>query len=264
MWGWTREAAWAALGLAALGLSLALPAGPGALTSAKALTNCTGGDPALDSEEAAFLGLLNSYRAQNGLSALTTSANLMRSASWMAQDMGVRAYFAHTDSLGRPTSQRARDCGYPADAGENIAGGTNWQTAQDAFTAWRTSPGHNENMLNAPYRKIGIARAYVPGSQYSWYWVTDFGFFDDGTTADLPYLGPEYGVRASELTPGRWNVARVLPAGLRVSDLDGWTAWDQMPNGNWQEWAPSDYIPGGSNLGLMPVGMSMDRGRTPR
>lgn len=233
-------------------------------TPARAAGECSVDNAALDGEEAAFLSLINQYRSAHGLGALSTSANLMRSATWLAADMGARGYFSHTDRLGRNTSTRARDCGYPGPAGENIAAGSNWETGQDAFNAWRDSPSHNENMLNAPYTKIGIARVYVPGSQYLWYWVTDFGFNDDGTTADLPYTGPEYGIRSADLAPGRWNMATVLPAGLRVSDLQGWTAWDPLPNGNYQQWGASDYIPGGTRVGLMPAGMSMDRGRSPR
>lgn len=246
----------AALGATGLGLH--------GTTPVRAAGDCAVSDAALDNVEAEFLALLNNYRASNGLGTLATSSHLMQSATWMATDMGQRGYFGHTDRLGRDASGRARDCGYPGPAGENLAAGSNWESAQEAFTAWRNSPGHNENMLNAPYTRVGIARVYAAGSQYLWYWVTDFGWSDDGTTADLPYTGPAYGIRSSELNPGRWNMATVLPAGLRVSDLDGWTAWDPLANGNWQQWGTSDYIPGGTVVGLMPVGMSMDHGRTAR
>jgi hypothetical protein len=37
-------------------------------------------------------------------------------------------------------------------------------------------------MLNASYRQIGIARYFQSGSTYSWYWVTDFGLVNDGTS----------------------------------------------------------------------------------
>ncbi|MGE5594780.1 MAG: CAP domain-containing protein [Hyphomicrobiales bacterium] len=152
--------------------------------TAHALTNCTVSDSsvALDAEESRFLTLINNYRAQNGLAALSVSTNLNRSSAWLAQDLGAKAYFSHTDSLGRSPSTRAQNCGYPSGAGENIAAGTVKDTAQEAFDMWKASSGHNANMLNASYRQIGIARAYVAGSPYGWYWVTDFGLVNDGTS----------------------------------------------------------------------------------
>jgi uncharacterized protein YkwD len=148
---------------------------------ARALVNCDVGDFSNDAEELTFLTLINNYRAENGLGALTISTNLNRASHWMSNDLGVNAYFSHTDSLGRSPYQRALDCGYPQGAGENLAAGTAWDTAQEAFTAWQNSPGHNANMLGTYYRQIGIARVQVPGSPYNWYWTTNFGATDDGT-----------------------------------------------------------------------------------
>jgi hypothetical protein len=138
-------------------------------------------DNSIDGEEQAFLGLINAYRAQSGLGALTMSTNLNRASTWMAADMGQKNYFSHTDSLGRSPSTRAIDCGYPQGAGENIAAGTNWSTASAVFAAWKASSGHNANMLNGSYRQIGISRVFTSGSTYGWYWVTDFGTTNDGT-----------------------------------------------------------------------------------
>ena len=47
---------------------------------AEALTNCSVADQTFDSEEQQFLTLINQYRAQNGLGALTASTNLNRAA----------------------------------------------------------------------------------------------------------------------------------------------------------------------------------------
>jgi uncharacterized protein YkwD len=148
---------------------------------AAAITNCSVSHDGNDSEELAFLGLINSYRQQNGLGSLTISTNLNRGAAWMAQDLADNNYFAHTDSLGRSPYARAIDCGYPSGAGENLAAGGAWSTAQAAFTAWQNSPGHNANMLGQYYQQIGIARYYGAGSQYGWYWATTFGATNDGT-----------------------------------------------------------------------------------
>ncbi len=153
----------------------------GANNSAGALTNCTVTHDSNDSEELAFLGLINNYRAQNGRSQLTISTNLNRGSAWMTEDLAENNYFSHTDSLGRSPYSRAIDCGYPSGAGENLAAGGAWASAQAAFTAWQNSPGHNSNMLGQYYQQIGIARFYLPGSQYGWYWATTFGAANDGT-----------------------------------------------------------------------------------
>ncbi|MDZ7729152.1 MAG: hypothetical protein U5Q44_13680 [Dehalococcoidia bacterium] len=49
-----------------------------------ALTNCSVSSYSLDSEEQAFLGLINDYRADNGLGSLSVSTNLNRAAHWMS------------------------------------------------------------------------------------------------------------------------------------------------------------------------------------
>ena len=153
----------------------------GAGKGASALTNCTVSHDANDSEELAFLTLINNYRQQNGLNALTISTNLNRGSAWMAEDLADNNYFAHTDSLGRSPYQRGIDCGYPSGAGENLAAGGAWSTAAAAFQAWQNSPGHNANMLGQYYQQIGIARYYGASSQYGWYWATTFGTLNDGT-----------------------------------------------------------------------------------
>ncbi len=189
----------------ALVLALVAVAGAFGLTGethhASALTNCSVADNSVDGEETAFLGLINNYRAQNGLGALSLSTNLNRSSTWLAVDMANKSYFSHTDSLGRSPSTRAMDCGYPSGAGENIAAGTVWDTAQEAFTAWRNSAGHNANMLNGSYTQIGIARYYGSGSTYGWYWVTDFGLVNDGTSGGGTTTPPPTDTKASITSP---------------------------------------------------------------
>lgn len=251
-----------AMVLAALASPLLLWASFGAST-ARGAGDCSTVDPSLDPEEVGFYLLINQYRIDNGLKPLTISTNLTKAAAWSAQDMGTNRYFSHTDASGRSPSQRAAACGYPYGAGENIAAGLEWSTARAAFEAWRNSPGHNENMLNPPYVQIGIGRYYDPSSPYGWYWVTTFGFTYDGTDGSDIRIA-ESGVRSAGLVRTQWNMTTVLPGGLRVSELEGWTAWDPLPNGNYQQWGTRDYVPGGSQIGLLPKGMSMDHGRNPR
>jgi len=168
----------------ALAATAALMVGlAGTARPAAALSNCSVSDTTFDSEEQQFLQLINQYRAQNGLSTLSVSTNLNRSATWMARDLAVNNYFSHTDSLGRSPGTRIVDCGGQPQGGENLAAGTIKDTAAEAFEMWRKSPGHNTNMLYASYKQIGIARLYDAGSTYSWYWVTEFSTTSDGTSA---------------------------------------------------------------------------------
>jgi uncharacterized protein YkwD len=155
----------------------------GGVHHVEALSNCTVSDMSFDSEEQAFLSLINNYRAQNGVPALTVSTNLNRSASWLAQDMATKAYFSHTDSAGRSVGTRVANCDGKGANGENIAAGTVKDTAAEAFEMWRNSAGHNANMLNASYKQIGIARYYAASSPYTWYWVTDFSTSTDGSSS---------------------------------------------------------------------------------
>ncbi|MCA9831367.1 MAG: CAP domain-containing protein [Dehalococcoidia bacterium] len=248
------------------GLLLLFAAGVAAVVdqpAAVAAGNCSSTDPSLDAEEIAFYLLINQYRANNGLKPLTISTHLTRSAAWMAQDMAMRGYFSHTDSFGLAPTQRVMQCGYTDQAGENIAAGTSWSSALSVFEGWRHSPGHNANMLSPIYVNIGIGRYFDANAPYGWYWVTDFGISFDGTDGSDIRIA-ESGVRNTDVRAGQFNTVTVLPGGVRVQDLPGWTVWDPLPNGNWQQWGPRDYIPGGTVVGLMPTGMSMDKGRNPR
>ena len=110
------------------------------LRSAEALTNCSVADLSIDSEEQAFLGLINNYRASVGAGPLSMSSNLNRASSWMAVDLTTRAdsQLSHTDASGRSWDTRLRDCDVPASSmAENIAAG--YTTAQQVFDGWRAS-----------------------------------------------------------------------------------------------------------------------------
>jgi uncharacterized protein YkwD len=164
----------------------------GGATPAEALTNCNVTNATFDEAEQAFVDIINQYRTSNGLQPLTVSVNLNRSASWMAQDLATKNYFSHRDSMGRDSQTRIAECGATMNSGENLAAGTIIDSAVSAFGLWRSSSGHNRNMLFAPYTQIGIARAYNPTSRYKWYWVTTFSVPDDGTrmSSSVELVGP--------------------------------------------------------------------------
>jgi len=67
-----------------------------------------------DNEAQTFLGLINNYRAQNTIGALSIDASLQDSANWMSNDMltgcvAGKYTCSHTDSTGRAFDQRLRD-----------------------------------------------------------------------------------------------------------------------------------------------------------
>jgi len=147
--------------------------------------------PTLNSQQLAFLSLINNFRAQNGAGALQVSVDLENSSQWMSNDMATKNYFSHTDSLGRDPFTRMAAFGYPLSGaeGENIAAGygdaqstfNQWETACDPDSTGTCTYAHRQNMLNPAYVVIGIGYAYNPSSTYRYYWTTDFGSFLDQT-----------------------------------------------------------------------------------
>src|SRR5579872_3012918 len=149
----------------------------------------------LDTQQAAFLTLINNYRAQNGVGPLQVSLALQNSSQWMSSDMAANNYFSHTDSLGRTPDVRIQAFGYPYYPwGENIAAG--YSDAQSTFTLWvnacdpdstgACTYAHRLNMLNGNFKVMGIGRAYNAASTYHWYWTTDFGGVVDQLLGSAP------------------------------------------------------------------------------
>ncbi len=175
-----------------LGVAVAAPA---------PVVPATGGAPTTVSQDCAntvelqFLSLINTYRAQHGLTKLVLGQHLDAAAQHHALDLATRNYFSHY-TLGTNASPKDRLIahGYPAGStywGENIyagygtVNGVDQASAQAAFTWWKNSPGHNANMLNPNFRAIGIDRQYNANSTYKYYWVTDFGGLVDNLSATL-------------------------------------------------------------------------------
>src|SRR5947207_12742634 len=141
----------------------------------------------LDGGESDLLAQVNSFRASRGLSTLVISDSLTLAAKWMATDMSVNNYFAHTSLDGRSPTQRMADAGYPAFttwSGEDLAAG--YTGAAQVLQGWIDSPAHFAVLTDPEYHAIGIGRSYASGSQYGWYWAADFGGIADRPSAALP------------------------------------------------------------------------------
>jgi uncharacterized protein YkwD len=155
----------------ALGGAAAAPRPSGGVTAPLAVTAA---QYSPDSEECAFLTLINNFRASKGRPALTLIATLGAAAEHHSIDMATNNYFSHTLSDGTTWSQNITDHGYThATRAENIAAGN--AGAQATFNQWKKSKTHKKNMLSAKFAAIGIGRAFNASSQYDWYWTTTFG-----------------------------------------------------------------------------------------
>jgi len=81
--------------------------------------------------------------------------------------MAAHDFFDHNapeSSVSSPWG-RAAACGTSA-SGENIAAGQS--TAAGVMQSWINSPGHNANMLNSGFTRVGIG--YYAGGSWGSYW----------------------------------------------------------------------------------------------
>src|SRR5215218_9867758 len=135
--------------LVSLGLAQSVGAAPDAANRALTARFSTVEEYCADSEEVAFLGLINDYRAQNGLPALALSQTLGAASDHHSIDMATNNYFTHNLFDGTSYTTNMKNHGYTTSGGwvgENIA--ANYTTAAAAFAAWKASSGHNANMLS--------------------------------------------------------------------------------------------------------------------
>jgi uncharacterized protein YkwD len=128
------------------------------------------------SAQSDLIALVNAYRANHGLQAVSANGALAAAAAWMAGDMAARNYIGHVSSDGRSPTQRMSAFGYPATSmytGEDLGAG--YGTASAVLAGWQASAAHNAVLLNPNYNAIGVGLVYEPSSTYKWYWAADFG-----------------------------------------------------------------------------------------
>jgi uncharacterized protein YkwD len=217
-----------------LGASLATPA------PARAAT--------LDSFESDLVGQVNAFRASKGLATLTVSDTLTAAAKWMAGDMSIENYFAHTSLDGRTPTERMADAGYPAFqtwTGEDLAAG--YTNAAAVLQGWINSPAHYAVLTNPVYRAIGVGRGYSASSTYQWYWDADFGgVVDAGAPATVarPYDSGYHDAWAGQspdptLAPGQ---VTSLVVALKNTGFKGWYVGAAGQEANLGTNAPPDTL----------------------
>ena len=139
-------------------------------------------------DEVAFVQMLNDYRVGNGLQALLVSDMISEACYRHNSDMGKYRFFDHYTTggsdwfaIGASPWDRMAASGYNFNTykGENIAAG--YGSAAAVFQGWKSSAGHNANMLDPNFKVLGVSLVYVSGSPYGSYWTTDFGGYVDST-----------------------------------------------------------------------------------
>lgn len=114
--------------------------------------------------------LINAYRQENGLAHLQVDQRLMAEAGSHAADMARQDKTGHNVSGRGSFAKRMKQIGFVnVKAGENVGAG--YHTVAQAFSGWRGSPAHNDNMLLDEARLMGIAAVFAPHSKYKVFWV---------------------------------------------------------------------------------------------
>ncbi|GMF60545.1 unnamed protein product [Phytophthora fragariaefolia] len=127
------------------------------------------------SDMADMLGQINSFRAQNGLGALSIDYRLVKAALLHSQDQANHCQMTHMGTTIPKFGDRLQAQGYTYSvAAENVAAGQT--TVGDVMASWWNSPGHRANILNVDVVNVGFAKATNGAcNNYATYWTQDFG-----------------------------------------------------------------------------------------
>jgi uncharacterized protein YkwD len=108
--------------------------------------------------------MISRYRAAHGLGPVRVDAQLGRAAEHQARAVAMVGELTHGDFAGR-----MKEYGIRGSAAENLAAGKD--TLQGTMDQWKSSPGHNANLLLAGASRIGLVEAETPGTGYNHYWA---------------------------------------------------------------------------------------------
>jgi uncharacterized protein YkwD len=112
--------------------------------------------------------MISLYRGNNGLGPVAVDPGLEAAAQKQVMAMARADKLSH--EVRGNLAGRLDSAGFTKNAAvENVSAG--YHTLAEAFSGWRQSRPHNENMLNPRMRRMGIATAYAPGSKYKVYWA---------------------------------------------------------------------------------------------
>jgi uncharacterized protein YkwD len=127
----------------------------------------------LTGQENEVIRLTNVERDQAGCGAVRLNTRLRTAMRLHVQELGRRGdlYISHVSADGRSFVDRARQQGYTAAGGENVARGQ--RDAADVMTSWMNSEGHRANILNCDFEAIGVGA--VKGVDGTIVWGQIFG-----------------------------------------------------------------------------------------
>ncbi|WP_068784254.1 CAP domain-containing protein [Paenibacillus phocaensis] len=122
--------------------------------------------------ERQVLDLANTFRAAQGVNAVSWSDKAAKSAQLHSEDMVKRNYFDHRSPEGSSAGDRMKAQGTGALSiwGENIAVG--YTDAIDAHYGWVNSMGHRTNMLKSSFKYLGVGVA--DGGDSGLYYTQNF------------------------------------------------------------------------------------------
>jgi len=121
--------------------------------------------------EQRVLDLVNQFRKQNGLGALSYNALLDSAAEKHAVQMARTGVMAH-DGIGNgDPGSRIRAEGFGKAWGENVA--TGQMSPEQVVAEWIASPKHLRNLLDPNFRQMGVS--YVQNANGRSYWAQEFG-----------------------------------------------------------------------------------------
>ena len=133
--------------------------------------------------EAEILQLVNQYRSQGSVCGdtyypptmpLKWNQSLFHSSIINSIDMAKSNLISHTNVDGKEVADKFRLSSYTFSiAMENIAVGHSHII--DVMTAWKQSPGHCKNMMDARITEIAAACTYKKESFYKYYWTMHLG-----------------------------------------------------------------------------------------
>ena len=131
-----------------------------------ALAGATNDSKDITAALTAAYNLVNTQRANAGLSALTWNEGLAQAAKVRSQE--IVSTFSHT----RPDGSDWWTVNSNLQYGENLA--RLYQTSDAVVTAWMNSPTHRANILDGNFKTMGIA--IYQTSDGGWYWAQEFGY----------------------------------------------------------------------------------------
>jgi uncharacterized protein YkwD len=114
---------------------------------------------------------VNAYRAEKGLNPIRLDPTLTAMAERQAQAMAKSGAMSH--DVAGSFSTRLAASGINAPTGENLGAG--YTSFDEALAGWRSSAGHNANLLMSGATRVGIALAKNPNDAYGAYWAMEVG-----------------------------------------------------------------------------------------